>query len=60
MARAEALVVLMHDDAPWWIMARAAHDNAFALRGALVKVSVARDTDKAGIVFRSDCSVSTR
>ena len=54
------LVVLMRDDTPWWIMARAAHDNAFALRGALVKVSVTRDPDKAGMVFHSDCSVSTR
>ena len=47
------LVVLMRDDTPWWIMARAAHDNAFALRGTLVKVSVTRDPDKAGVVFHS-------
>jgi hypothetical protein len=55
-----ALAVLIADDAPWPVMARAVHDNSFPLRGELVKMSVTRDADKAGMVFHPDCSVSTR
>jgi hypothetical protein len=55
-----ALAVLVRDDTPWWVIARAVHDNSFPLRGELVKVSVTHDSDKAGMVFNTDCSVSIR
>lgn len=54
------LAVLIRDDTPWWIIARAVHDNSFPLRGKLTTVSVTRDPDKAAMVFNADCSVSTR
>ena len=54
------LAVLIQDDTPWWVIARAVHDNSFPLRGELAKVSVTHDADKAGMVFHADCSVSTR
>jgi hypothetical protein len=54
------LAVLVRDDTPWWVIARAVHDNSFPLRGELVKVSVTHDSDKAGMVFNTDCSVSIR
>lgn len=54
------LAVLIRDDTPWWVIARAVHDNSFPLRGELATVSVTRDPDKAGMIFHPDCSVSTR
>ena len=54
------LAVLIQDDTPWWVIARAVHDNSFPFRGELAKVSVTHDADKAGMVFHADCSVSTR
>jgi hypothetical protein len=54
------LAVLVRDDTPWWVIARAVHDNSFPLRGELVKVSVTHDSDRAGMVFNTDCSVSIR
>jgi Dolichyl-phosphate-mannose-protein mannosyltransferase len=53
-----SLAVLISDDTPWWVMARAVHDNSFPLRGEFVKVSVTHDPDKAGMAFHADCSVS--
>lgn len=52
--------ILVRDDTPWPVIARAVHDNSFPLRGELVKVSVTRDPDQAGMVFHADCSVSIR
>src|SRR6185437_3557806 len=52
--------VLVRDDTPWWIIARAVHDNSLPVRGELVKVSVTRDPGKAGMVFHPDCGVTTR
>ena len=54
------LAVLIPDDTPWPVMARAVHDNSFPLRGHLAKVSVSHDPANAGMVFHADCSVSTR
>jgi len=54
------LAVLVRDDTPWWVIARAVHDNSFPLRSEFVKVSVTHDPDKAGMVFHIDCSVSPR
>jgi hypothetical protein len=54
------LAVLIRDDTPWWVIARAVHDNSFPLRGEFVKVSVTHDPEKAGMAFHADCSVSIR
>jgi hypothetical protein len=54
------LAVLIGDDTPWWVIARAVRDNSFPLRGEFVKVSVTHDPNKAGMVFHPDCSASTR
>ena len=54
------LTVLVQNDTPWGVIARALHDNSFPLRGQLVKVSVTHDPDEAGMVFHADCSVSIR
>ena len=54
------LTILVRDDTPWWVIARAVHDNSFPLRGEFMKVSVTRDPGNAGMVFHSDCAVSAR
>ncbi len=54
------LTVLIQDDTPWWVIARAVHDNSFPLRGKFAEVTVTHDPDKAGMAFHADCSVSLR
>ena len=54
------LTILVRDDTPWWIIARAVHDNSFPLRGEFMKVSVTRDPGNAGMVLHPDCTVSAR
>ena len=54
------LTVLVQNDTPWGIIARALHDNSFPLRGEFVKVAFTHDPDEAGMVFHADCSVSIR
>jgi hypothetical protein len=54
------LAVFVPEDTPWWVVARAVHDNSFPLRGEFVKVSVTHDPQEARMVFHTDCSLSIK
>jgi Dolichyl-phosphate-mannose-protein mannosyltransferase len=58
LTTAQPLAVLIADDTPWWVIARAVHDNSFPIRGEFAKVSVTRAPEEAGMVFHKDCRIS--
>ena len=58
LAPSKPLNLLISDDGPWWVVARAVNQkDAFPLNGGYARVSVTRDAAEATMVFEKDCSV---